>query len=243
MKNKNMPYVICHMLQSIDGKISGNFFRSPLTKSLSSVYSQISQEYNTDALVYGSVTAYEIFMRDQQVDYHAFSHQPIDRNDVIFVSEKKKWLVVIDPEGKLVWDIQSLTHERLKDRNVIQVLSDKVSDQYLNYLKMVGVSYIFAGHDTLSMKLVLEKLRDRCHVKKVILQGGGIVNEAFANEDLIDELSFIISPVIDGESHVPSSFESGNLLHPVTGLPAFELKNTQILQHSGLWLNYVKKNT
>lgn len=29
----NRPYIICHMLQSIDGKIAGGFFREKQTKT------------------------------------------------------------------------------------------------------------------------------------------------------------------------------------------------------------------
>lgn len=65
-------YVICHMLQSIDGKISGKFFQEPVIRSLSQLYGKMSQEYNADALVYGSVTANEIFIHDQSVDLRAF---------------------------------------------------------------------------------------------------------------------------------------------------------------------------
>lgn len=139
-----------------------------------------------------------------------------------------------------MWDLQALSHERLNDKNVIEVLSEKVSYEYLAYLRSMNISYIFAGKDYLSMKVVLEKLKNQCHVNKVLLQGGGIVNKGFANEDLIDELSIIVSPVIDGESHVPTSFESQTFIHPKMGLSNYHLVKTQILQQSGIWLNYVK---
>lgn len=233
-------YVICHMLQSIDGKISGKFFQEPVIRSLSQLYGKMSQEYNADALVYGSVTANEIFIHDQSVDLRAFSNQQIERKDFISFNGKSKWLVVIDPMGSLAWNNQSLSHKRLKDKNVIEVLSEKVSDEYLANLRTLGVSYIFAGKEYLSMKTVLEKLGNEFHIEKVLLQGGGIVNESFANEGLIDEISLIIAPIIDGESNVPTSFESGTLKHPAIRLSNYHLIKTQILHHSGLWLNYVK---
>lgn len=240
MKSDKKPYVICHMLQSIDGKITGKFFQETITQSLSRLYRKMSQEYDADALVYGSVTANEIFIYDQSIDLSVFSNQKMEKKDHILLNEKNKWLVVIDPLGSLAWDNQALTHERLKDKNVIEVLSENVSDEYLAYLKTIGVSYLFAGKESLSMKMVLEKLKNELHVKKVLLQGGGIVNESFVNEGLVDEISLIISPVIDGESNVPTSFESGSLIYPITGLSSYHLVKTQILQHSGLWLNYVK---
>ena len=41
----NRPYVICHMLQSIDGKIAGGFFREKQTLELAKIYSDISKDY------------------------------------------------------------------------------------------------------------------------------------------------------------------------------------------------------
>ena len=42
----NRSYVICHMLQSIDGKIAGGFFREKQTLELAKIYSDISKDYN-----------------------------------------------------------------------------------------------------------------------------------------------------------------------------------------------------
>ena len=46
----NRPYVICHMLQSIDGKIAGGFFREKETTKLAKIYSEISTNYDGDAM-------------------------------------------------------------------------------------------------------------------------------------------------------------------------------------------------
>ena len=40
------PYVICHMLQSIDGRIDGSFFGVPTTAELSAYYQKKSQSLN-----------------------------------------------------------------------------------------------------------------------------------------------------------------------------------------------------
>ena len=48
----NRPYVICHMLQSIDGKIAGGFFREKETTKLAKIYSEISTNYDGDAIIY-----------------------------------------------------------------------------------------------------------------------------------------------------------------------------------------------
>ena len=44
-------------------------------------------------------------------------------------------------------------------------------------------------------------------VKAVSLQGGGIINGAFLQSGLLDELSLVVYPGIDGAAQAPSVFE------------------------------------
>lgn len=57
----NKPYIICYMLQSLDGRIAGNTFSRPESLALSSVYGQKSREFKADAIIYGRTTADEMF--------------------------------------------------------------------------------------------------------------------------------------------------------------------------------------
>lgn len=89
----------------------------------------------------------------------------------------------------------------------------------------------------ISLKVALEKLYDLCSIKKLLLQGGGITNKFFIEEDLIDELSLVVSPVVSGESNQPNLFEDckdylGNV---------FDLKQSDLLNKSGLYLKYIRK--
>lgn len=236
----NKPYIICHMLQSIDGRIAGHFFQDQSIHDLAHLYQDMSREYHADALIYGSVTVNELFTHDTELNLENLSGQKIDRKDFICLNEKSKWLVVIDPLGTLGWTLENLKHPRLKDRNVVEVLSHQVSQQYLAYLRSLGISYIFAGEDQLSMTEVVQKLKKQFNIETALLQGGGLVNEAFANEDLIDEISLIIAPIIDGESHVPTTFESGQYIKSIQCFPHFTLSKTKVLNHSGLWINYLR---
>lgn len=234
-------YVICHMLQSIDGRISGQFFQSPLTQSLAGIYGQMSKSYNADALIYGRTTADELFTHGHQLRLDIFNNKDIQIKDCICIDNQKKWIVVVDPLGTLGWNKETLNHEKLKDKNLIIVLSEKVSKKYIYYLQTLNISYIFAGKEELCMKKVLDKLYEKCHIQLALLQGGGIVNESFANENLIDELSLIISPVIEGKSGIPTIFETGQLFNKLSLINHYHLVKTKILPHSGLWVNYVKE--
>lgn len=241
MIKMDRPYVICHMLQSIDGRIAGNFFRNVATQEITSVYNQMSDKYDADAIIYGSRTANEIYIQGYITNSNQSLNVETQKKDFVFMNEKTKWVVVVDALGTLNWNLDNLKNRRLKDRNVIEILSENVSDTYTDNLRKLGISYIFAGREKLSMKMALEKLKNKFHIETALLQGGGIVNASFSNENLIDEISLIISPVVDGESNIPSSFEASDFVKPLLQPTSeYSIVKTEILQRSGLWINYVK---
>lgn len=231
----NRPYVICHMLQSIDGKIAGGFFREKQTLELAKIYSDISKDYNGDAIIYGTTTAQEMFSSSKTVP--VLNQKPIQKIDYIYKNDKNKWIVVIDPQGQISFDQSVYQNPRLKDKNLIVILTENISNQYLETLKLLNISYLFTGKEEIDLKLALEKLYDLFSIKKLLLQGGGITNTYFIKEDLIDELSLVVSPVVSGEEKQPNIFKD---CHEYIG-QTFDLKQSDLLMKSGLYLKYVRK--
>ena len=231
----NRPYVICHMLQSIDGKIAGGFFREKQTLELAKIYSDISKDYNGDAIIYGTTTAQEMFSSSKTVP--VLNQKPIQKIDYIYKNDKNKWIVVIDPQGQISFDQFVYQNPRFKDKNLIVILTENISSQYLETLKSLNISYLFTGKEEIDLKLALEKLYDLFSIKKLLLQGGGITNTYFIKEDLIDELSLVVSPVVSGEEKQPNIFKD---CHEYIG-QTFDLKQSDLLMKSGLYLKYVRK--
>ena len=231
----NRPYVICHMLQSIDGKIAGGFFREKQTLELAKIYSDISKDYNGDAIIYGTTTAQEMFSSSKTAP--VLNQNPIQKIDYIYKNDKNKWIVVIDPQGQISFDQSVYQNTRLKDKNLIVILTENISSQYLETLKSLNISYLFTGKDEIDLRLALEKLYDLFSIKKLLLQGGGITNTYFIKEDLIDELSLVVSPILSGEEKQPNIFKD---CHEYIG-QTFDLKQSDLLMKSGLYLKYVRK--
>ena len=231
----NRPYVICHMLQSIDGKIAGGFFREKRTLELAKIYSDISKDYNGDAIIYGTTTAQEMFSSSKTAP--VLNQNPIQKIDYIYKNDKNKWIVVIDPQGQITFDQSVYQNTRLKDKNLIVILTENISSQYLETLKSLNISDLFTGKEEIDLRLALEKLYDLFSIKKLLLQGGGITNTYFIKEDLIDELSLVVSPVVSGEEKQPNIFKD---CHEYIG-QTFDLKQSDLLMKSGLYLKYVRK--
>ena len=231
----NRPYVICHMLQSIDGKIAGGFFREKQTLELAKIYSDISKDYNGDAIIYGTTTAQEMFSSSKTAP--VLNQNPIQKIDYIYKNDKNKWIVVIDPQGQISFNQSVYQNTRLKDKNLIVILTENISSQYLETLKSLNISYLFTGKDEIDLRLALEKLYDLFSIKKLLLQGGGITNTYFIKEDLIDELSLVVSPILSGEEKQPNIFKD---CHEYIG-QTFDLKQSDLLMKSGFYLKYVRK--
>lgn len=52
----NRPYIICHMLTSIDGKVTGDFLFTPECAEATDIYYRINRERKADGFICGRIT-------------------------------------------------------------------------------------------------------------------------------------------------------------------------------------------
>ena len=72
------------------------------------------------------------------------------------------------------------------------------------FCKAKGVSYVFGGRKHIDLPKVLDKLRRLFGIKRLLLEGGGAINGRFLAANLIDEMSVIVAPILDGGVGLPS---------------------------------------
>lgn len=82
-------------------------------------------------------------------------------------------------------------------------------------------------------------LKEDFSIETALLQGGGVINGAFLKAGLIDELSLMIYPGIDGLAGSPAVFdffekEDRRFLKD----QSLELASCQSLDNGVVWLNY-----
>jgi 2,5-diamino-6-(ribosylamino)-4(3H)-pyrimidinone 5'-phosphate reductase len=82
-----------------------------------------------------------------------------------------------------------------------------VSDEYLDFLRSRGVSYLFAGATEIDLPLALEKIASTFGVATLMLEGGGRINGSMLQHGLIDEISLLIAPLADGTIGTPALFD------------------------------------
>jgi riboflavin biosynthesis pyrimidine reductase len=82
----------------------------------------------------------------------------------------------------------------------------------------------------------MELLRGHFAIRTLLLEGGGHINGAFLEADLVDEVSLLIVPGIDGRHGVATVFDG--LSQSRTAAVPLELKSVQQRKSGTLWVRY-----
>lgn len=224
------PHVVCHMVASIDGRIVVDGWPEAISAAVRRQYEELHASYAADAWLCGRVTM-EPFARRMRPDAEvARESHGAHREDFVAPGDHASFAFAIDPAGRLAWESNDIAGD-----HVVAVLSERVSDDYLAFLRGRGISYLLAGPRDVDLPLALERIAARFGVKTVMLEGGGRINGAMLRAGLVDELSVLVAPVVDGRSGAPALFD----LEP--GAPALGgLTLAEVERRAGdvVWLRY-----
>jgi riboflavin biosynthesis pyrimidine reductase len=228
------PHVICHMSSSLDGRTRLSRWRPKGTAS-GAVFEKLHDELGGDAWLIGRVTGQE-FAKGSA--YPATTDAVFPRESWFVRRDAKAYGVVLDADGKIAWGRADIGGDP-----IVVVLSEKVSDAHLAGLRSEGISYIFAGKTELDLGLALETLNRELGIKRLLLEGGGVANGAFLRAGLVDEISLILFPTVDGTKGVSSIFDSSEAEAGQSApLRTMVLESTQQLDGGVLWLRYRVEN-
>jgi riboflavin biosynthesis pyrimidine reductase len=228
------PHVICHMSSSLDGRTRLSRWRPKGTAS-GAVFEKLHDELGGDAWLIGRVTGQE-FAKGSA--YPATTDAVFPRESWFVRRDAKAYGVVLDADGKIAWGRADIGGDP-----IVVVLSEKVSDAHLAGLRSEGISYIFAGKTELDLGLALETLNRELGIKRLLLEGGGVANGAFLRAGLVDEISLILFPTVDGTKGVSSIFDSSEAEAGQSApLRTMVLESIQQLDGGVLWLRYRVEN-
>jgi riboflavin biosynthesis pyrimidine reductase len=228
------PHVICHMTSSVDGRTLNSRWR-PDGKLASGLFERMHDELDGDAWLVGRVTGQE-FAKGKL--YPTVTDQAFSREAWFATRDAKAYGIVLDATGKIAWGRSDIGGDP-----IVAVLSEKVSDAHLAGLRREGISYIFGGKAELDLGLVLEILNRELGVKRLLLEGGGGANGAFLRAGLVDEISLVLCPAVDGAKGAPSVFDSSEVLSgPSAPVEAMTLESSKVLDGGAVWLRYRIRN-
>ncbi|MDB4871323.1 MAG: bifunctional deaminase-reductase domain protein [Gemmatimonadales bacterium] len=194
------PRVICHMMTSIDGRIVATGW--PLPAEARKQYELVHASYDAGGWICGRVTM-ESFAKAVRSDAAvAREYNGTPREDFLAPGEHGSFAFAIDSTGRLAWESNDIDGD-----HVVAILSERVSDEYLAFLRERGVSYILAGARDVDLSMALEKIGVRFGVKTLMLEGGGRINGGMLRAGLVDEVSVLVTPVVDGRMGTPALFD------------------------------------
>ncbi|MBJ6142268.1 hypothetical protein [Hymenobacter sp. BT559] len=137
------PRVICHMMSSLDGRIIVQRWGADVPGR--DEYEATAATFESQAWLCGRVTMEKDFTKGRQPDLQPVT-TPLDRTDFVAEHEADSFVVAVDAHGKLAWEAADIDGEHL-----IEVLTEQVSDEYLAYLRRLGISYVFGGAEKASI--------------------------------------------------------------------------------------------
>lgn len=217
------PYVIVHMMASIDGRIDCD-----MTAQLggNDEYYSTLDALNAPTRLSGRVTA--------QTEMANGSHAGGDKSPLGHEAFKKNttatsYNIVTDSHGGLQWgndSNSSFPH--------LILTSQDVAKGYLDYLDQQGISWIATGKDHVDLKRALDILGDEFGVKCLAVVGGGRINGGFLDAGVVDEISLVLGPGVDGRTGQPSVFDGLTSGRPVP----LNLQSVKSYDDGAVWLRY-----
>jgi 2,5-diamino-6-(ribosylamino)-4(3H)-pyrimidinone 5'-phosphate reductase len=155
------PYIICHMLSSVDGKIDGAALDAVTGDD---EYEATAAKLNGDAWICGRTTMQQHFAENEP--FVSASNAPAGPRPVFVARRSKSYAISVDTLGKLRWPDGDLGGYHL-----ICVVSEQVPEDYLVMLREKGISYIVSGKSSVDLADAVNQLGEHFGIRTLLLEG------------------------------------------------------------------------
>ena len=191
------PYIICHMMSLLDGRIDCD-----VTEQIESgdEYYDALNRLDCPSTLMGRVTMQmhyalpEPFVAEDKTSIGSEQHH------VAIVT--KEYLVAIDTMGKLRW-----SQNQFDGMPLLVITSEDCPKEYHDTLTKQQISWIATGKAGIDLPRAMEILRKEFNVERLSVTGGGNINAAFLKAGLLDEVSMMWCPGIDGRKGMAAAFD------------------------------------
>lgn len=219
------PYIICHMVASIDGRID-----CAMVEQISGdEYYTTLEKLECPTLLEGRVTM-EHYSADKE-PFIPTENKPIGKPSVYQAEKSDAYMVTVDTLGRLRWKSNTID-----DVPLICIVSERASEEYLATLRRQEISWIAVGKEHIDLEKAMEILYTQFGIKRLGLLGGGHINGGFLEAGLVDEVSLLLAPGIDGRKGETSLFDG---ISDKSRMPVrLRLQQVEALENDVLWLRY-----
>jgi len=224
------PRIICHMTSSIDGGLHpSRYTDSPdgSAKDWTAAYEALHETFDADGWIVGRVTMAEMAK--------GTPHPPEDPGNVArpFLFQDRaasSFAIAPDRSGKL-----HFARPDIGGDHVVVLLGSAVGDAHLAELAGDGISYIVADTAEIDLPAAMRVIRRELGIETLLLEGGAGINGAFLAAGLVDELSIVLAPALDGGDGAQRIVAAGDGLK---GAVQLSLLGCETLTGGALHLRY-----
>lgn len=225
------------MMTTLDGKITSGTGENILDDYFS-LYTKIEDKLNAKSWIIGRVTM-QAFADNLTIELPKIRSR-IDDKDYIVSIPNDYNVFTTDTKGVLRWKDNTIRFSNIKENlNLVVIVTINTPKEYLSYLQDKNVSYIFGGEEDIDFRIVFKKIKSTFGIDRILLEGGGILNGSIMNENLIDQISLLLLPLVVNRTDAPSLFE-GDIQKDLI-IKKFTLTNIEKLENDVVWLKYLNK--
>ncbi len=180
-----LPKVIVHNSISIDGSLINFEVNMPL-------HYKIAEGFKADMHLVGSNTA--------KIGINLFLKEiPPETQDDFRKPNKEGILWAIpDTTGKMK-ELLHILRQSEYCKDVIVLISEKTSKEYIEYLKERNYDYYVVGGNKSNLKQSLELLNEKYNTRTILTDTGSILSNLLIKQGLVSEISLLIHPVVVGK--------------------------------------------
>lgn len=191
------PYIISHMMMSVDGRID-----CPMVAQISGEeYYTALESFGTSSKLSGRVTA-ALECTAVSEETNGCSGSTLGKESVHKEVESNEYTIVVDTHGRL-----QMSSGEADGHQLLVVMSENVSEAHLEMLRENHVSWIATGKERIDLHRAMEILSEQFGVERLVIVGGGNINGGFLEAGLVDEVSVMIAPGIDGRRGETAVFD------------------------------------
>lgn len=221
------PYIITHMMTSIDGRID-----CPMVGQLSTDEYYIAlARLGLCSKLSGRVTAELECPAVDNENKVTYSGKPFGEETSHIATKSDEYAIVVDSRGILNWK-----SNEADGHPVLCITSGNAPEDYIKRLRELNISYIVTGTSHIDMPRAMEILCDNFGVERLAIVGGGNTCGSFLRDNLVDEVSLMVAPGIDGRKGETTVFDG------ITdrGCNPYKLKLQSVEQWETdiLWIRY-----
>lgn len=223
------PYIVCHMVESIDGRIDCGM----VDKISGDEYYTTLASLNCTASVEGRVTMEHYYALPDK--FIAKDNTPLGKKEVFKAPERTDFHICPATHGLLQWEGGIMED----GRPLLILTTENAPVEYIEYLREKRISYIAIGKEHIDLAGSMEVLGTDFGIERIAVLGGGFINGGFLAAGLIDEVSLLLAPGIDGREGWRAMFDG---ITDQNKLPTkLSLQSVEKLDNDVLWIRYKVK--